>query len=213
MLLKRKHGSYLVVLLLSVLTVIFTGHLEKQDGSQRGRNNMAFDNDLVNTLRYEGGLTNDTGGLTNYGIRQDIYNAYTKVNKLPNKSVKELKYGDVRNFYESEYYKKPKINMLPEDVQGIVFDTAVNLGQGTAIKQLQRLVGSKPDGLVGKNTIAQINKYVEQNGSEELKRQLLNTRMDYYRKLSESNPGKYGKYIDGWYNRVIDLARKHGIND
>jgi len=174
---------------------------------------MTFDKDLVNTLRYEGGLTNDTGGLTNYGVRQDIYNAYTKANNLPNKSVKELKYGDVRSFYENEYLKKPKINLLPEDIQGIVFDTAVNLGQITAIKQLQRVVGSKDDGLVGKNTIAQINQYIKQNGSEELKRQLLNNRMEYYRKLSEANPEKYGKYIDGWYNRVIDLAQKHGIND
>jgi lysozyme family protein len=171
---------------------------------------MLFDKDLVNTLRYEGGVTTDTGGLTNYGIRQDIYNSYTKANKLQNKSVKELNYGEVRDFYETEYYKKPQIDKLPENLQGVIFDSAVNLGQGTAIKQLQSEVGAKADGKIGEKTIKAVNDYIKNNGEDKLIREVIYSRMSHYQHLSQTNPEKYGKYFDGWYNRIQDLAVKHG---
>jgi lysozyme family protein len=169
---------------------------------------MPFDKNLATTLKFEGGLTTDTGGLTNYGIRQDIYNVYTKENKLPNKSVKELKYGDVRDFYETEYYKKPGINLLPEEIQGVVFDSAVNLGQGTTIKQLQTIVGSKVDGALGKKTASAVNEYIKKNGLDDLKFELLNTRFNHYKNLVEKNPEKYGKYFNGWTNRLESLAKQ-----
>jgi lysozyme family protein len=170
--------------------------------------NMPFDKDLATTLKFEGGLTTDTGGLTNYGVRQDIYDSYTKANKLPSKSVKELKYGDVRDFYETEYYKKPGINLLPEEIQGVVFDSAVNLGQGTTIKQLQSIVGSKADGIMGKKTTGAVNEYIKKNGVEGLKFELLNTRFKHYNSLVEQNPAKYGKYINGWEKRLESLAKE-----
>lgn len=166
---------------------------------------MPFDKDLARTLKYEGGVTRDTGGLTNYGVRQDIYNSYTKNNKLPSKDVRELKYGDVRDFYESEYYKKPQIDKLPESVQGVAFDSAVNLGQGTTVRHLQEIVGAKPDGIIGKKTLNSINNFVKNNGEEKLKIELLNKRIAYYDSLVAKNPEKYGKYLDGWLNRVNDL--------
>jgi len=172
---------------------------------------MSFDKDLINTLRYEGGITNDNGVLTNYGIRQDIYDFYLKSNKLPNKSVKDLNYGEVRDFYEKEYYKKPKIDQLPEDIQGLVFDSSVNLGQVTTIKQLQRVVGSKPDGIVGKNTIKAIDNFIKNNSMERLKEEIIYSRADHYQLLHSSKPERYGKYTEGWMNRLRDLSAKNGI--
>jgi len=207
--LKRKQRNYLGVLSLNVLVVIFMApwlNLKNAEG-----NNMPFDKDLVNTLRYEGGVTNDSGGLTNYGIRQDIYNFYLKSNKLQSKSVKELNYGEVRDFYESEYYKKPKIDQLPEDIQGLVFDSAVNLGRGTTIKQLQKAVGSKSDGIIGKKTLKAVEEFINKNGIEKLKEELIYSRADRYQQLHGSNPEKYGKYVNGWMNRLRDLSEKNGI--
>jgi len=167
---------------------------------------MPFDRDLANTLKFEGGVTTDTGGLTNYGVRQDLYDSYTKTNKLPHKDVRELKYGDVRDYYESEYFKKPKIDKLPEALQGVVFDSAVNLGQGRTIKHLQETIGVKADGIVGKDTLNAVKEYIEKHGDNHLKVELLNKRITHYKTLVEQNPAKYEKYIDGWMNRISNLT-------
>jgi lysozyme family protein len=206
MLLKRPLRSYLVPLSLNVLLLI-SGE-QWLNINLRGKYKMSFDKNLINTLNYEGGVTVDSGGLTNYGVRQDIYNSYTKLNKLPSKSVKELNYGEVRDFYENEYYKKPQIDKLPESIQGIVFDSAVNLGQGTTVKHLQEIVGSKPDGIIGKKTLAAINEYIKNNDEDSLKVDLLNRRITHYKRLVEQNPAKYEKYLNGWMNRIGDLTNK-----
>ena len=99
---------------------------------------MGFDAILTHTLQNEGGVTTDTGGLTNYGITQNTYGSVDPALGRPNKSVKDLKYGEVKKVYESEFYKKPNIDKIPsEKVQGVLFDWGVNAGTGTAIKKLQ----------------------------------------------------------------------------
>jgi lysozyme family protein len=171
---------------------------------------MGFDAILTHTLGNEGGVTTDTGGLTNYGITQDTFNAVAPDLGLPNKSVKDLKYGEVRKIYESEYYKKPKIDQLPSDkVQGLMFDWGVNAGTGTAIKKLQELVGTKADGKIGKKTVEAVNTYIEANGEDALVFDILNSRTNHYSNLVQSNPQKYGQYEHGWMNRINKLAQRY----
>ena len=89
---------------------------------------MGFDAILTNTLGYEGGVTTDTGGLTNYGITQNTYNAVASELGLETKSVKDLKYGEVRKIYENEYFKKPNIDKIPsEKVQTALFDRQLDM--------------------------------------------------------------------------------------
>lgn len=172
---------------------------------------MGFDTILTNTLKNEGGVTTDTGGLTNYGITQNTYNSVAPVLGLPNKSVKDLKYGEVRKVYEDSYYVKPKINKLPsEKVQGLMFDWGVNAGTGTAIRKLQELVGTKPDGKIGKKTIEAVNTYIEANGEDALVFDILSARTNHYNSLINANPQKYAPYQHGWMNRIGKLAQQYG---
>lgn len=174
---------------------------------------MDFDNILLNTLQLEGGYTEADGYPTNYGVRQDIYNAYTKENKLESKNVRDLTFGEVKNFYKDAYWDNPKISSLPsEKVSALVFDYGVNAGQGTAIKKLQEVIGTKADGIIGKKTRNAITKYIEKNGEENLVNELLLNRENHYTNLAISNPIKYGKNLQGWNNRISRLRELYTSN-
>jgi len=171
---------------------------------------MGFDAILTHTLGNEGGLTTDTGGLTNYGITQNTFDTVAPELGLEKKSVKDLKYGEVRKVYESEYYKKPAIDQIPsEKIQGLMFDWGVNAGTGTAIKKLQEIVGAKADGKIGKKTLAAVNQYIADKGEESLAFDILSSRTNHYNQLVQSNPQKYGAYEHGWMNRINKLAQQY----
>jgi lysozyme family protein len=109
-------------------------------------------------------------------------------------------------------YKKPKIDYIPsEKIQGVVFDHAVNAGAGTAIKSLQNIVGSNPDGVMGKKTIAAVKEYVDKYGEDVLGKELINARAMQYSDLVNSNPEKYAQYQNGWFNRLMNLQKQYKL--
>lgn len=175
---------------------------------------MDFEPILTNTLKLEGGKTVDTGGVTNMGVTQSAFDAYAQENNIPVKSVNDLKLGDVSKFYEEKYWKQPKISELPsEKVAALVFDYGVNAGTGTAVKSLQKIVGSKSDGVIGKKTLAAVNEYIAKHGEQELAERIISDREDHYVNLVNSNPDKYGRYFNGWMNRITKLQKQYGMLD
>lgn len=172
------------------------------------QNEEDFKKVLNQTLEFEGGYTVDHAGPTNRGIRQDMYDSYAKQNKLPSKSVKDLKYGEVKDFYKKNYWENPKINLLPREISASVFDYGVNAGQGRAIMAVQSIVGAKPDGVIGPKTIKAINKYVETNGVDTLHKQILDNRVEHYNNLVKSDPNKYARYLSGWLTRVNKISNR-----
>jgi len=173
---------------------------------------MPFDQILNTTLKLEGGLNKKEvgGGISNYGITQKTYNSVAPQLGLPNKNVKDINYGEVRSVYENEYYKKPKYNQLPtERIQGLMFDWGVNAGTGTATKKLQQIVGTKPDGKIGKKTLEAVNKYISEKGEDALAFDILSSRANHYQELIASDPNKYGYWEEGWNNRINYLAKRY----
>ena len=95
----------------------------------------------------EGGFANhqnDRGGMTNYGISSKIY---------PNEDIINMTPQRASAIFYRDYWLSPKINQLPDEFAGIVFDDGVVQGQPTAIMNLQKALGVKPDGLIGSNTL------------------------------------------------------------
>lgn len=173
---------------------------------------MSFDNILSNTLKNEGGETTDSGGHTNYGVTQSLYDAVSPSLGLPKKNVRDLKYGEVSKVYEEEFYKKPKIDRLPsEKLQGLVFDYAVNAGAGNAIKRLQKIVGTTEDGSIGKQTISAVKAYIDKYGEDILGRELIMERANHYADLIAADPQKYGRYENGWMNRLANLQKQYNL--
>jgi lysozyme family protein len=170
-------------------------------------------NILPVTLGYEGGVDlNEVGdsGISNFGVTQKAWDAYTTQNKIKGKgSVKDLKYGDVRDFAYNEYYKKPKLDTLPNKVSGVLFDYAYNSGAGRAVKTLQEIVETVPDGIIGKKTREAVDNYIKENGEDTLISGILDNREAFLSDLLINNPEKYGKFAEGWANRMSSLRDKY----
>jgi len=170
---------------------------------------MNFNKILADTLKEEGGKTVDSGGVTNYGVTQKVYDAYTAEKKLPNKSVNDLSFGDVKDVYHEAFFKKPKLDTLPsEKVASALFDYGVNSGQGTAVKALQTIVGAKADGILGNKTNKAVERYIAKNGEDALTSAILDNRENLLNSLVIKNPAKYGQYAEGWANRMARQRQK-----
>ena len=81
-------------------------------------------------LRHEGGYVNnanDPGGETKYGISKRSY---------PNLNIKEITQNNAIDIYYRDYWLPSAADKLQGALSLIHFDTAVNMGVGTANKML-----------------------------------------------------------------------------
>jgi len=116
---------------------------------------------LETALRYvlasEGGYVNDprdSGGATNFGITQRVYDAFRQRNDLRPQSVRAITPDEVASIYKRQYWDAVKADDLPDGLDYAVFDYAVNSGPKRAATDLQRVLGVKADGIVGNVTLA-----------------------------------------------------------
>lgn len=163
-----------------------------------------FTEALASTLKYEGEgeVKEPTGDISVKGIRQNVYNAWAKQKGLPQKNVKDLTDKEIMSFVYDEFYKRPKIDQLPQEIIKPVFDFGFNSGPETAIQQLQTMVGSKADGIIGDNTISAVNQYMQKHGVDKTINDYLNARQGYVSSLTNIN-----KYQKGLKNRIDSQRR------
>jgi lysozyme family protein len=112
---------------------------------------MTFDDAFDKLIGHEGGYVydpRDPGGETKYGISKRAY---------PDLNIQSLNLDDAKALYRKDYWDKLRLQELPEQVRYSLFDTAVNAGISQAVKLLQRAVGTKEDGIIGRVTIAEAN--------------------------------------------------------
>lgn len=144
----------------------------------------------------EGGYVNDPydpGGQTKYGISQRAY---------PNINIADLSQADAEEIYRRDYWAKSgaKVSDISETLAVMLFDTAVNMGAGTAIQLLQKALHVKEDGVFGPVTKVAL----ENSDIEETIQWFLSNRMLRYTELPT-----WGRYRRGWTKRLIGLARWH----
>lgn len=152
-----------------------------------------FDKHIRTILKNEGGYVNDpddTGGETNFGISK---RAYPKLN------IKKLKLREAIEIYYKDYWVKSNCNELPEFIQLIHFDTAVNSGRNRANKILQKAIGDiAVDGVLGPITISRSSSITLADYAIE--------RCLFYAKIVR-NKKSQGKFIVGWVKRVKDIVK------
>lgn len=110
---------------------------------------MTFDDAFEQLIGHEGGYVNhpsDPGGETKYGVSKRSY---------PDVDIRNLTLDGAKAIYRRDYWNKMGLDSLPAEVVYSLFDCAVNSGINQACKLLQRAVGVKEDGVIGKVTIAQ----------------------------------------------------------
>ncbi|EFO30912.1 secretion activator protein [Roseibium sp. TrichSKD4] len=97
----------------------------------------------------------------NRGVIQRTYDAHRRRMGLPVQSVRHITDDEVRAIYREQYWNAVAGDQLPAGVDYAVFDYAVNSGPRRAIKELQRVVGAKPDGIIGNETLSKVGEAVE----------------------------------------------------
>jgi len=113
---------------------------------------------LERVLKHEGGYVfhkNDPGGRTNLGVTQKVWEEWVG-HEVDEKTMRELTPAQVGPMYKAKYWDKIKGDDLPDGVDYVVFDAAVNSGPGRAAKWLQACVGVEPDGGIGPKTLAAV---------------------------------------------------------
>jgi lysozyme family protein len=159
---------------------------------------MSYDKSFEFVIKHEGGYVNDpndAGGETNFGISKRAY---------PNLNIKNLTLVQAKAIYEKDYWVAARCNLLPYPLSLAVFDYAVNAGPSKAIKSLQSVCGTSPDGLWGTNTVNKVNESLRKWGVKGLALQLCQERSNFYIDLTIKKPAQI-KFLKGWLRRVFDL--------
>ena len=169
---------------------------------------MTIDDMIDHVLVKEGGYVNhpaDRGGPTNYGITQKTLSRYLE-KAVTIDMVKALDLETARDIYELNYYRVPRINQLPAEIQPFLFDCAVNHGPRRAIKFLQNVCNEAgfgpltPDGLMGPKTKAQARACLEELG-QWMVVALVEERQMFYVEIVQNDDSQQA-FLKGWLNRA-----------
>ena len=107
-----------------------------------------FEACLGEILKHEGGYVNhpkDPGGETNFGISKRSY---------PREDIKAMTRARAAAIYRRDYWDAVCGDDLPDGLDLVAFDAAVNSGVSRGAKWVQGAVGVIADGRIGEQTIA-----------------------------------------------------------
>lgn len=111
---------------------------------------MNFDIAFEKLLGHEGGYVDhpsDPGGRTKYGISQRTY---------PGEDIRGMTLERAKAIYRRDFWGPAGCDAVPDAIKFDLFDAAVNSGNATAIRFLQRAAGAFPDGVLGPNTLLSV---------------------------------------------------------
>lgn len=162
-----------------------------------------FDLFISKLLRLEGGYVNhknDKGGCTNKGITLGTLRQFYGYG-VSCDDIKELTDKEAAEIYKKGYWDPcygDKIECTR--VAQILVDWAVNSGVKTAIKAVQKIVGTTPDGIMGPITLNAINTY----GPHTLFDKIKEARIKFYEDIVKENPSQK-VFLKGWLNRIDEF--------
>lgn len=180
---------------------------------------MKFEEALKLVGLAEGGYSNhpdDKGGETCMGISRvahpdsEIWKMIDKWKERGNTNPKELTklakndphfVNLVNGIYRGLYWKPCRCEELPDLWRYPVFSCAVNCGSKTAIRLLQKIVGTTADGIYGGKTTQAVSIYVRKDLFVD---KFCDLWCKYYDQIVKHNP-KQEIFLRGWKNRVEDV--------
>lgn len=162
-------------------------------------------------LDVEGGTSNDPddpGGLTSRGITKATAERAYQKGIAGTADPRRLDQAEIANIYKQFYWYAVSAPSIPEPVDLILFDCAVNCGVNTSIELLQEALHELDysltiDGLMGPETKQTTYKATSKNENKRiLANEFLLQRIWYYNDLNNK------KFIRGWINRMYDLKQE-----
>jgi lysozyme family protein len=166
----------------------------------------SFNSALERILKHEGGLVDDpadSGGRTNFGITQNVYDEFRAAKPAPKQLVDYILNDEVVDIYRENYWfpagcalldiaRRPKLALFH-------FDFAVNAGVRRAIQTLQLALGVMDDGVIGPVTMKHIRNLDEMG----ILLVYVRLRLKFYTGLVKKKPVQI-KFLPSWVNRTID---------
>jgi len=157
-------------------------------------------------LHNEGGFVNDPddpGGVTKFGISLrflkgtgDLSFDLDHDGDIDIDDIRALTTSNAADAYRKYFYDPLKLDYLKNAKLALqVFDMAVNSGTRAAVKILQKVSGCKVDGMMGPNTIASANTFLDN-----IALRYADARKAWYLDLIEEHPN-LSKFQAGWINR------------
>lgn len=150
-----------------------------------------FDACMAEVFSHEGGYVNhpsDPGGETNFGISKRSY---------PREDIRGMTKARAAEIYRRDFWNKVRGDQLPEGIDLVVFDPAVNSGVSRGAKWLQKALGVKQDGAIGAVTISAA---VVSSDSVGVIKRACAARMSFLQGL-----GTWGTFGRGWSRRVASV--------
>lgn len=160
--------------------------------------NQNFQAAFTQVLKSEGGFVfnkSDPGGMTNLGCTKAVWEEYVG-HPVDEKAMRALTPNDVAPLYKRKYWDKVSGDDLPNAIDYIVFDTAINSGPGRAIKLLQACVGVDVDGGLGPKSLAAVRAFDAKQLVSDYSKRRLSFMMDL------PTWSTFGK---GWLKRVNEV--------
>ncbi|WP_432254557.1 holin-associated N-acetylmuramidase [Limimaricola sp. AA108-03] len=169
----------------------------------------------------EGGYVDDPddpGGATNYGVTIGTLRRLGRDldgdGVVTKADLKRLTAGQAADIFVEHYFRRPRIDALPESLHASVFDMYVNSG-ANAVKILQRLLVAMRipvaiDGIIGPQTIAAAAR-AQAAAPDHLADAYGIARRNYYYALADRRPAsrKFARRRDGgkggWIRRAEEF--------
>lgn len=194
--------------------VLFTFFLLSNFSLQAG----VFVKFFHNTIHVEGqSYTNcklDAGGETKFGITLSTFKLFCKVdavrcdlnndNVVNGKDLFLTRLDNIKPIYKKYYWDVIHGDQINNQaIAEFIADFVVNSGASKKkLKQLQKVIGIKPDGFWGMQTVKAINK----QNPKLLFEKLYNFRVHFYQRICAKNHSqKY--FYKGWINRISKLKK------
>ena len=138
----------------------------------------------------------DPGGETMIDVTLDAYKTYCKSKGLPTPNgtvLKNIPFSQWQEILKTMYWDKMKADqIISQGIANICVDWLWASGTGK-IKNIQKIVGVTPDGIVGVRTLAAINGA----NPTSLFAKIYNARSTFYKSLPT-----FWKYGKGWMRRL-----------
>lgn len=133
----------------------------------------------------------DRGGETKFGIAR---------NANPDIDVTNLDWEGAKAIYFHRYWITGGCEWMPGRVAILHFDGCVNHGVRTAVRFLQRAIGTLDDGIIGKMTLQAISNSDPMLVCESI----CNQREQFYRNIVARDPTQ-SRFLRGWLTRINDM--------
>jgi lysozyme family protein len=164
---------------------------------------LSFDKALAFTLQEEGGFVDnphDSGGATNHGITQSVYDSFRDRTHMPRQSVGLITDTETNTIYDEDYWEPSRAQSMHSPLDVAHFDWSVNHGIQGALKTLQAALGVTPDGIWG----AQSASALAISDPVETAQTYNTLRREWYRNRVAQKPDQ-AVFLNGWLQRVDRL--------